>query len=106
MSAVDINTVRCDALFVSALQRSDQPTPTEVRQAIRRAVRVLGTRGCAARVAQEFGDHPEVAVERMRWARRLVEDAHAPSAKPATVHTLRRGAACSVGRSATLDPAS
>jgi hypothetical protein len=106
MSAVDLNAVRCEALFVSPLQRSDQPTPTEVRQAIRRAVRVLGTRGCAARVAQEFGDHPEVAVERMRWARRLVEDAHGQNARSATVHTLWRGAVGSVGRCATLDPAS
>jgi len=29
----------------------------------------LGRRGCAAAVAQEFGDHPETAVARMRWVR-------------------------------------
>ena len=91
MSGLDVNAVRCEALFVSALQRSDQPTPADVRMAIRRAVRALGSRGCAARVAQEFGDHPEVAVERMRWARRLVENTVTESARPATVHTLRFG---------------
>lgn len=33
------------------------------------AVRAFGGRGCAARVAQESGDHPDTAVARMRWAR-------------------------------------
>ena len=27
---------------------------------------------CAGRVAQEFGDHPEAAAARMRWARAAV----------------------------------
>ena len=33
-----------------------------------------GGSGCAARVAQAFGDHPEAAVTRMRWARATVAD--------------------------------
>ena len=32
----------------------------------------LGAAGCAERVAQEFGDHPETAAVRMRWARTAV----------------------------------
>jgi hypothetical protein len=28
-------------------------------------------RGCVARMAQEFGDHPDAAATRMRWARQL-----------------------------------
>ena len=32
----------------------------------------LGAAGCAGRVAQEFGDHPEAAAARMRWARATV----------------------------------
>ena len=43
-----------------------------VRQAIAAAVRAFGARGCAARVAQEYGEHPETAVRRMRWARTAV----------------------------------
>jgi hypothetical protein len=39
------------------------------------AVGVFGPRGCAERVAQEFGDHPEAAVTRMRWARQLTAEA-------------------------------
>lgn len=31
--------------------------------------------GCAARVAQAYGDHPETAVTRMRWARTAVASA-------------------------------
>jgi len=63
------STARADALFASALQRSDEPSAAEVRQAIAAAVRTFGTRGCAARVAQAYGEHPETAVLRMRWAR-------------------------------------
>jgi hypothetical protein len=58
-----------DALFVSALQSSDGPSTAQVRHAIDAAVRSFGASGCAGRVAQEFGDHPETAVVRMRWAR-------------------------------------
>jgi hypothetical protein len=67
--------VWADALFVSALQRGDQPSTWQVRRAIAAAVGVFGPRGCAERVAQEFGDHPEAAVTRMRWARELAAEA-------------------------------
>jgi hypothetical protein len=65
-------TVEHEALFASALQRSDAPSPEVVAEAIRRTVRQFGRRGCAGRMAQEFGDHPETAVERMNWVRQLV----------------------------------
>ena len=64
-----ISTARADALFASALQRSDEPSAAQVRQAIAAAIRAFGARGCAARVAQAYGEHPETAVLRMRWAR-------------------------------------
>jgi hypothetical protein len=67
--SLDINTMRFEALFASTLQRSDRPSDEQVRQAITQTVRALGSRGCAARMAQEFGDHPEAALYRMRWAR-------------------------------------
>ena len=75
MSRFNVNAVRCEALFVSTLQPSDAPSALRVRATIRDIVQNLGTRGCAARVAQEFGDHPEVAILRMRWAREAVEQA-------------------------------
>ena len=69
---LSISAARADALFASALQRSDEPSTEQVRQAIAAAVRAFGARGCAARVAQEYGEHPETAVRRMRWARTAV----------------------------------
>jgi hypothetical protein len=66
-----------DALFVSALQCSDVPNAGQVRRAIDAAVRSFGASGCAARVAQEFGDHPDTAVVRMRWARAAARSAFA-----------------------------
>jgi hypothetical protein len=63
------SAVWAGALFASALQRSDEPSAGQVRQAAAAALRAYGRRGCAERVAQEFGDHPETAVARMRWAR-------------------------------------
>ena len=66
---LSIDAARADALFASALQISDQPSPVQVTQAVDAATRALGGVGCAALVAQEFGEHPETAVTRMRWAR-------------------------------------
>jgi len=62
------SAVFADALFASMLQRSDEPSAGQVRNAVAAAMRAYGGRGCAERVAQEFGDHPETAVARMRWA--------------------------------------
>jgi len=72
---LSISTVRADALFASALQRSDQPAAAQVEQAIAAAVRAYGSSGCAARVAQAYGEHPETAAARMRWARAIVTSA-------------------------------
>jgi hypothetical protein len=55
------------ALFASGLQRSDVPTAVMAAEAITATVRRFGIHGCLSRMAQEFGDHPETAAERMRW---------------------------------------
>lgn len=75
MHHLSISAARADALFVSALQRSEELSTGEVRQAVAAAVRAFGSRGCAERVAQEFGDHPDTAVARMRWARMVEAEA-------------------------------
>ena len=62
MHQSSFSAVWADALFVSALQRYDQPSAGQVQQAVAAAMGVFGPRGCAERVAQEFGDHPETAV--------------------------------------------
>ena len=71
---LSISAARADALFASTLQRSDKPSAWQVRQAIAEAVAAHGSRGCAARVAQAFGEQPETAVTRMRWAHATVAD--------------------------------
>ncbi len=62
------DAVRAEALFMSALQPSESPAHGEVRRAVATTLRRLGVRGCAAQAAGEFGDHPDAAVARMRWA--------------------------------------
>jgi hypothetical protein len=64
-----VTACAADALFASTLQCSDVPSTGQIRQAIDAAVAAFGVLGCAGRVAQEFGDHPETAAARMRWAR-------------------------------------
>jgi hypothetical protein len=75
-----LHGLRADALFASGLQRDDEPGAAQVQQAIAAAIRAFGRSGCAGRVAQEFGDHPETAVIRMRWACAVAGAAFADSA--------------------------
>ncbi len=57
------------ALFASWLQPSQQPSADEVAAAVEAALhRHGGLAGCAAQVATEYGEHPEAAAARMRWA--------------------------------------
>ena len=88
---VSINTAQADALFASALQRSDEPSAAQVRQAIAVAIGAFGARGCAARVAQAYGEHPETAVPRMRWARAIVKGDGRPGGRPAVPGPGRPG---------------
>jgi hypothetical protein len=74
-SLLNVNDARCIALFASGLQPSNAPTAEAVALAINRAIRRLGVRGCVARMAQEFGDHPDAAATRMCWARQLGREA-------------------------------
>jgi hypothetical protein len=77
MGYLSASAVWADAVFASDLQRRDEPSAGRVRQAVAAAIWAFGCPGCAGRVAQEFGDHPETAVIRMRWARRVVREAFA-----------------------------
>jgi hypothetical protein len=77
---LDMSGTRRQALFTSMLQPSDAPTADMVATAISRAVQQFGIGGCAGRMAQEFGDHPDAAASRMRWVRQLI--AQHPAAHP------------------------
>jgi hypothetical protein len=77
-----LTATRAEALFTSELSAYHPVTPAQVADAIRYAVRMHGIRGCAAEVAAAYGERPETAVPRMRWARRVVESIYARGASP------------------------
>jgi hypothetical protein len=62
-----VKDLAAEALFVSDLQPSQCPTSEAVERAVTAMILLYGSEGCAAGVAVEFGDHPEVAVPRMHW---------------------------------------
>jgi hypothetical protein len=76
MTRLSATDVRC-AIFASALQQSDQPSADMVAAAIDTVLASLGLPGCRCRMAQEFGDHPDAAWERMQWAGELIGSAAA-----------------------------
>jgi hypothetical protein len=82
VTPLDMDGARCQALFSSGLQPSDAPTADMVATALSRAVQQFGIGGCAGRMAQEFGDHPDAAATRMRWVRNLAWAAARPQAVP------------------------
>jgi hypothetical protein len=73
-----LTAARAEALFVSDLSATGQPTAVLVEAAIKHALQTHGgARGCAADLAAAYGDCPELAARRMRWARSLVEELYA-----------------------------
>jgi hypothetical protein len=82
MTRPSIATARAEALFASSLLTGSRPNRAEATHAITTAVRRHGgVRGCATEMAGTYGDRPELAARRMRWARQVVYalfDAEAP----------------------------
>jgi hypothetical protein len=72
MTRLNVYDARCVALFASELQRSEATGSEAMAEVIRQTVRRFGIAGCASRMAQEFGDHPEPAARRMRWIRQFI----------------------------------
>lgn len=65
---LNISAARTGALFASPLQRSDEPSTSQVQQAIATAIGVHGVRGCAAHVAQANGGGDSLrCVRRSVW---------------------------------------
>ena len=68
---------RAAALFASDLSAESRPSTDTVHATIAATVRAHGgTRGCAAEMAAAYGDYPQTAVARMRWARGVVLTAY------------------------------
>jgi hypothetical protein len=77
VSHLQCSDLQCPDLQGSDLQGCDGPAAERVRRAVATTLRQRGIRGCAAQVAGEFGDHPDTAVPRMRWALAMVRSAYA-----------------------------
>lgn len=60
-----------EAIFASTLQPSQVVTPAEAWAAVTEAITRHGAQGCVDILAREYGDHPESAAPRMRFAREL-----------------------------------
>jgi len=83
-------TAQAQALFVSHLQPSERPTPRQVAAAVEEALRrAKGATGCLAAIAAEYGEHPEVAAARMRWALATVVSAPTVAKPPAPGQPVR-----------------
>ena len=79
MISTAVRDLAAEALFVSNLQPSQSPTRVAVQEAITAMILRYGSDGCAAGVAEEFGDHPDVAVRRMVWVQtELIDVLRAP----------------------------
>jgi hypothetical protein len=79
--SIAIHAARYNALFASDAQASGALSPAQLQQMITQTIRAHGSHGCACLVAQEFGDHPELAMARMRWAREQVNRVFAAKAQ-------------------------
>jgi nitrogenase molybdenum-iron protein alpha/beta subunit len=95
VTRMHVNEAVSDALFASPLQPSDTLTAETVAQAIGSTVRRFGPAGCASRMADEFGHHPDEAADRMRWIRQLTSAMcgclYFPTAVPATAVSTAAG---------------
>jgi hypothetical protein len=79
MSEQMLSLARAQALAVSERSTASALDRGSVDAAIRTTVRALGgVSGCVAALAQEFGDHPDTAPLRMRWARATVARVYGP----------------------------
>ena len=56
------------AVFASSIEPGDGLSVAELEELVLATLSARGASGCAACAAREFGDHPEAAVARMRWA--------------------------------------
>jgi hypothetical protein len=74
-----MEVARAEALFASYLATSSHPDRAEVAAQVSAAVRTFGgVRGCAAEVAYAYGERPETAAARMRWARTVISSLYGP----------------------------
>jgi hypothetical protein len=76
-------TGMAELIFASSLQPSQNPTPQRVIAELESGC--CSERSAAAALAAEYGEHPDTAADRMRWALALAHQCESCSALvPAT----------------------
>ena len=78
-----LNAARAYALFASDLSSQCCPNGVTVAAAIKFAIAAYGgVRGCVGEVGAAYGEHPETAAPRMRWARHVIDEMYSPAPGP------------------------
>jgi hypothetical protein len=75
MTTRPVDPVLCMALFVSDTPCFSNPDPATVQATVDATLDRLGPDECYAQAAEVFGDRPDVALNRIRWARAVCERA-------------------------------
>jgi hypothetical protein len=88
-----IRTARAEALYLSTLQPSESPSPDRVRRNIATTLGQLALPECDAQIATDFGDHPDTAVARMRWALTTIDTVYPSTSGVPTPQRLQLVAA-------------
>lgn len=74
MSLDHLITARAAALFASDLPHQSRPSQAAVEATVSGALTACGgIDGCLGVLAAAYGDHPETAAPRMRWARQVID---------------------------------
>jgi len=82
MALDHLTTARVVALFASDLPNQCRPCPAVVEAAINSALTACGgVDACFGALAAAYGDHPETAAPRMKWALHII-DAMRPTERP------------------------
>ena len=79
MTICPVDPVLCMALFVSDTPCFSDPDAATVRATVDSTLDRLGPEECYARAAEVFGDRPDVALNRIQWARSVCERALTPA---------------------------
>ncbi|GAA0733899.1 hypothetical protein Drose_31910 [Dactylosporangium roseum] len=79
MTTRPVDPVLSMALFVSDTPMTYDLDDATVREIVDRTLERLGADECYARAAEVFGDRPDVALDRITWARELCSRALTPA---------------------------
>ena len=86
MNSYHSRVANARAVFASYLPTGSRPPHAEFAAAISDSIhRCAATGGCECFVAQEYGDQPDTAATRMRWALQLAPDLSPTNMPSATV---------------------